>query len=200
MLGCLPDCLLVPSALLAAVPPASLVVEAVGAVVAAAAPVLVAAAAASALLSTFAPRPRPSRSPKSAWLPPSACSAASLAACPPASLTQALRSFFLSLVSVSRRRTNGAVFFLLLPPVVVFPAPSAPPYIVHLVFVMSWQSYVDDQLMATKLVKHAVICGHDGNIWAQSSGFTVSYHLLTILQCKSSCILSWLRLDCSHRR
>ena len=40
---------------------------------------------------------------------------------------------------------------------------------------MSWQSYVDDQLVATKMVKHAVICGHDGNIWAQSAGFTVSY-------------------------
>lgn len=24
------------------------------------------------------------------------------------------------------------------------------------------------------MVKHAVICGHDGNIWAQSAGFTVS--------------------------
>jgi hypothetical protein len=39
---------------------------------------------------------------------------------------------------------------------------------------MSWQSYVDDQLMATKFVNHAVIAGHDGNIWAQSAGFTVS--------------------------
>ena len=40
---------------------------------------------------------------------------------------------------------------------------------------MSWQSYVDDQLVATKMVKHAVICGHDGNIWAQSAGFTVRH-------------------------
>jgi profilin len=39
---------------------------------------------------------------------------------------------------------------------------------------MSWQSYVDDQLIATKMVKQAVICGHDGNIWAQSAGFAVS--------------------------
>lgn len=39
---------------------------------------------------------------------------------------------------------------------------------------MSWQAYVDDQLMSTKMVTHAVICGHDGNIWAQSAGFTVS--------------------------
>jgi len=39
---------------------------------------------------------------------------------------------------------------------------------------MSWQAYVDDQLMSTKMVTHAVICGHDGNIWAQSAGFTVT--------------------------
>lgn len=36
---------------------------------------------------------------------------------------------------------------------------------------MSWQSYVDDQLIATKVVKDALICGHDGNIWATSPGF-----------------------------
>lgn len=35
---------------------------------------------------------------------------------------------------------------------------------------MSWQSYVDDQLIATKVVKEAVIAGHDGNIWATSPG------------------------------
>jgi profilin len=46
---------------------------------------------------------------------------------------------------------------------------------------MSWQSYVDDQLMATKFVNHAVIAGHDGNIWAQSAGFTVS-----LMQCSWS--------------
>jgi len=39
---------------------------------------------------------------------------------------------------------------------------------------MSWQSYVDDQLLGTKLIKHAVICGHDGNIWASSQGFNVT--------------------------
>ena len=33
---------------------------------------------------------------------------------------------------------------------------------------MSWQSYVDDQLLNTRMVTHAVICGHDGNIWASS--------------------------------
>jgi len=39
---------------------------------------------------------------------------------------------------------------------------------------MSWQSYVDDQLLATKLVSKAAICGHDGNIWAASAGFGVT--------------------------
>eukprot|EP00088_Acartia_fossae_P039765 TRINITY_DN4138_c0_g1_i1.p1 TRINITY_DN4138_c0_g1~~TRINITY_DN4138_c0_g1_i1.p1 ORF type:complete len:127 (-),score=27.72 TRINITY_DN4138_c0_g1_i1:409-789(-) len=39
---------------------------------------------------------------------------------------------------------------------------------------MSWQSYVDDQLIATKVVKDAVIAGHDGNIWATSPGFGVT--------------------------
>lgn len=39
---------------------------------------------------------------------------------------------------------------------------------------MSWQSYVDDQLLSTKMIKHAVICGHDGNIWASSAGFAVT--------------------------
>jgi len=36
---------------------------------------------------------------------------------------------------------------------------------------MSWQSYVDDQLVATKTVTAAAIAGHDGNIWATSAGF-----------------------------
>ena len=40
--------------------------------------------------------------------------------------------------------------------------------------IMSWQSYVDDQLLATKSVSNAVICGHDGNIWAKSGSFAVS--------------------------
>merc|ERR1711936_72250 len=39
---------------------------------------------------------------------------------------------------------------------------------------MSWQSYVDDQLISTKMIKNAVIAGHDGNIWAASAGFPVS--------------------------
>jgi len=39
---------------------------------------------------------------------------------------------------------------------------------------MSWQSYVDDQLIATKVIKDALICGHDGNIWATSAGFAAT--------------------------
>merc|ERR1712112_61537 len=39
---------------------------------------------------------------------------------------------------------------------------------------MSWQSYVDDQLISTKVIKNAVIAGHDGNIWAASAGFPVT--------------------------
>lgn len=31
---------------------------------------------------------------------------------------------------------------------------------------MSWQSYVDDHLIKTKIISGAVIAGHDGNIWA----------------------------------
>ena len=42
---------------------------------------------------------------------------------------------------------------------------------------MSWQSYVDDQLLSTKVIKNAVIAGHDGNIWATSAGFNVSFIL-----------------------
>ena len=38
---------------------------------------------------------------------------------------------------------------------------------------MSWDSYIQDQLLATKCIKHAIICGHDGNIWAQSKEITV---------------------------
>jgi len=33
---------------------------------------------------------------------------------------------------------------------------------------MSWQSYVDNQLMGAGLVKKAIIAGHDGTIWAKS--------------------------------
>lgn len=39
---------------------------------------------------------------------------------------------------------------------------------------MSWQDYVDNQLMASQCVNKACIAGHDGNIWASSKGFEVS--------------------------
>merc|ERR1711874_332087 len=48
-------------------------------------------------------------------------------------------------------------------------------------FIMSWQSYVDDQLISTKMIKNAVIAGHDGNIWAHSAGFPVSVEELKTL-------------------
>jgi profilin len=38
---------------------------------------------------------------------------------------------------------------------------------------MSWDSYIQDQLLATKCIKHAIICGHDGNIWAKSNEINV---------------------------
>lgn len=39
---------------------------------------------------------------------------------------------------------------------------------------MSWQDYVDKQLLASKCVTKAAIAGHDGNLWAKSEGFEVS--------------------------
>ena len=45
---------------------------------------------------------------------------------------------------------------------------------------MSWQSYVDDQLLNTRMVTHAVICGHDGNIWASSNNFSVRHLIILI--------------------
>lgn len=49
---------------------------------------------------------------------------------------------------------------------------------------MSWQDYVDKQLLASRCVTKAAIAGHDGNIWAKSEGFDVRTlylrHLLRI--------------------
>ncbi|KYQ46950.1 Profilin [Trachymyrmex zeteki] len=36
---------------------------------------------------------------------------------------------------------------------------------------MSWQDYVDKQLLASRCVTKAAIAGHDGNVWAKSEGF-----------------------------
>lgn len=39
---------------------------------------------------------------------------------------------------------------------------------------MSWQSYVDQQLVGTGNCAKAAIIGHDGNTWAISAGFKLS--------------------------
>ena len=38
---------------------------------------------------------------------------------------------------------------------------------------MSWQDYIDTQLVGKDL-KEAVIAGHDGNVWAKSQNFNVT--------------------------
>ncbi|KFB44269.1 AGAP009861-PA-like protein [Anopheles sinensis] len=40
---------------------------------------------------------------------------------------------------------------------------------------MSWQDYVDNQLLASQCVSKAAIAGHDGGVWAKSEGFEVSH-------------------------
>lgn len=39
---------------------------------------------------------------------------------------------------------------------------------------MSWQAYVDTNLVGTGAVTQAAIIGHDGNTWATSAGFSVT--------------------------
>ncbi|KAG1723186.1 profilin [Suillus paluster] len=39
---------------------------------------------------------------------------------------------------------------------------------------MSWQAYVDNNLVGTKKVTHAAILGKAGGVWAKSAGFTIS--------------------------
>uniref|UniRef100_A0A182YDL4 Uncharacterized protein n=1 Tax=Anopheles stephensi TaxID=30069 RepID=A0A182YDL4_ANOST len=41
---------------------------------------------------------------------------------------------------------------------------------------MSWQDYVDNQLLASQCVSKAAIAGHDGGVWAKSEGFEESSH------------------------
>lgn len=41
---------------------------------------------------------------------------------------------------------------------------------------MSWQDYVDNQLIASHCVAKAAIAGHDGSVWAKSAGFEVGRH------------------------
>jgi len=38
---------------------------------------------------------------------------------------------------------------------------------------MSWQAYVDNQLVGQGTVTRAAICGHDGSIWAKSADFAL---------------------------
>ena len=38
---------------------------------------------------------------------------------------------------------------------------------------MSWQSYVDDQMVATGHVLKGAITGLDGTVWATTPGFSV---------------------------
>lgn len=38
---------------------------------------------------------------------------------------------------------------------------------------MSWQAYVDTNLVGTKKILKAAIYGHDGSLWATSQGFNV---------------------------
>lgn len=47
---------------------------------------------------------------------------------------------------------------------------------------MSWQDYVDNQLIASQCVSKACIAGHDGGVWAKSEAFEVS--LLMMMQCE----------------
>ena len=42
---------------------------------------------------------------------------------------------------------------------------------------MSWQDYVDKQLLASGFVNHAAIIGTDGALWAKSAAFNVSLNL-----------------------
>ncbi|KAI9633284.1 profilin [Dioszegia hungarica] len=39
---------------------------------------------------------------------------------------------------------------------------------------MSWQAYVDDQLLATGKISKGAIIGKQGGIWAQSAGYNLS--------------------------
>jgi len=39
---------------------------------------------------------------------------------------------------------------------------------------MSWQTYIDEQLMGSGLVEKAIIAGHDGTVWARSENINPS--------------------------
>lgn len=46
---------------------------------------------------------------------------------------------------------------------------------------MSWQDYVDNQLLASRCIAKAAIAGHDGGVWAKSEGFEVSYVIILLI-------------------
>uniref|UniRef100_A0A2P2HWY6 Profilin n=1 Tax=Hirondellea gigas TaxID=1518452 RepID=A0A2P2HWY6_9CRUS len=46
---------------------------------------------------------------------------------------------------------------------------------------MSWQTYIDEQLMGSGLVEKAIIAGHDGTLWAKSENISPSQEELSKL-------------------
>ncbi|KIO32639.1 hypothetical protein M407DRAFT_241334 [Tulasnella calospora MUT 4182] len=54
---------------------------------------------------------------------------------------------------------------------------------------MSWQTYVDSNLLGTGKIAHAAILGQQGGVWATSPGFTLSP------QEQSAIVGAWNDLD-----
>ncbi len=50
---------------------------------------------------------------------------------------------------------------------------------------MSWQAYVDSNLVGTKKITKAAIHGHDGSLWATSKGFSVRVYRKLCCRCLS---------------
>jgi len=46
---------------------------------------------------------------------------------------------------------------------------------------MSWQAYVDNNLLGTNKIAQAAIYGHNGSLWATSPGFALSAEEITTL-------------------
>lgn len=61
---------------------------------------------------------------------------------------------------------------------------------------MSWQDYVDNQLMASNCVSKAAIAGHDGGVWAKSDNFDVSRHIFNSYIFVSKYFIIVIRNDC----
>jgi hypothetical protein len=49
-------------------------------------------------------------------------------------------------------------------------------------YTMSWQAYVDDNLIGTGKVAKAAIFGTDGSLWASSAGYNVNAHPFSLLE------------------